>query len=44
LSPIKDLKISEVTANWSALGATVTLHNGEEYEVDFKDIDGKRAC
>jgi hypothetical protein len=44
LSPIRELKISEVTANWSALGATITLHNGEEYEVDFKDIDGKRAC
>jgi len=44
LSPIRELKISEVTSNWSALGATITLHNGEEFEVDFKDIDGKRAC
>jgi hypothetical protein len=44
LSPIRELKISEVTANWSALGATITLHNGEKFEVDFKDIDGKRAC
>lgn len=44
LSPIRELKISEVTSNWSALGATVTLYNGEEFEVDFKDIDGKRAC
>ncbi len=44
LSPIRELKISEVTANWSALGAKITLHNGEEFEVDFKDIDGKRAC
>jgi hypothetical protein len=38
------LKISDVTANWSALGAEITLFNGEKYEVDFKDIDGKRAC
>lgn len=44
LSPIRGLKISEVTSNWSALGATVTLYNGEEFDVDFKDIDGKRAC
>jgi len=44
LSPIRELKISEVTTNWSALGAEITLFNGEKYEVDFKDIDGKRAC
>lgn len=44
LSPIKNLKISEVTSSWSALGAMVTLYNGEQYEIDFKDIDGKRAC
>jgi hypothetical protein len=44
LSPIKELKITEVTPNWSALGATVTLHNNEKYEIDFKDIDGKRSC
>ncbi|MEI7831076.1 MAG: DUF2264 domain-containing protein [Prolixibacteraceae bacterium] len=44
LSPVRELKINEVTSNWSALGASVTLFNGEEYEVDFKDIDGKRSC
>lgn len=44
LSPIKELEILEVTPNWSALGANITLRNGEKYEIDFKDIDGKRAC
>jgi hypothetical protein len=26
------------------LGATITLYNNEKYEIDFKDIDGKRTC
>lgn len=42
LSPIKDITIMEVTPSFSALGATITLSNGDVYEVDFKDIDGKR--
>jgi hypothetical protein len=44
LSPIKDIKILDITPTYSALGATITLSNGEKYEVDFKDIDGKRTC
>jgi len=44
LSPIKDIKIKEITPNYSVLGATITLSNGEKYEVNFKDIDGKRTC
>lgn len=28
----------------SALGATITLYNGEIYDIDFKDIDGQRTC
>jgi hypothetical protein len=44
LSPIKELKITEVTPTWSALGATITLHDNEKYEIDFKDIDGRRSC
>jgi hypothetical protein len=44
LSPIKELTITEVTANWSALGATIILHNNETFEIDFRDIDGKRSC
>ncbi|MCX6221490.1 MAG: DUF2264 domain-containing protein [Bacteroidia bacterium] len=44
LSPIKELKIMEVTSSFSALGAKLTLNNNEIFEIDFKDIDGKRSC
>ena len=44
LSPVKELKFLEVTPSQSALGAIVTLYNDEKYEIDFKDIDGKRSC
>jgi len=44
LSPIKDIKIMDITPTYSALGATITLYNNEKYEIDFKDIDGKRTC
>ena len=44
LSPIRDIKIMDITPEYSALGATITLFNGEKYEIDFKDIDGKRSC
>jgi hypothetical protein len=44
LSPIKDIQIMDITPELSALGATITLFNDEKYEIDFKDIDGKRSC
>jgi hypothetical protein len=44
LSPIRDIKMMDITPNYSALGAIITLHNNKEYEIDFKDIDGKRTC
>jgi hypothetical protein len=44
LSPIKDIQIMDITPEYSALGATITLFNDEKYEIDFKDIDGKRSC
>lgn len=44
LSPIKDIQIMDITPEYSALGATITLFNNEKYEIDFKDIDGKRSC
>ena len=44
LSPIRALRISEVTASYAPLGATITLNTGEEYEIDFAEIDGYRAC
>jgi hypothetical protein len=44
LSPVKKIVIKEITRNDSALGALIVLSNDEKYEVDFKDIDGKRMC
>jgi hypothetical protein len=44
LSPIKEFSIMEITPTWSALGATITLFNNDKFEIDFKDIDGKRSC
>jgi hypothetical protein len=44
LSPIKEIKIMDITPELSALGASITLLNDEKYEIDFKDIDGKRSC
>jgi hypothetical protein len=44
LSPIKEIRIMDITPNYSTLGALITLSDGESYEDDFKDIDGKRTC
>ncbi|WP_372647961.1 DUF2264 domain-containing protein [Draconibacterium sp.] len=44
LSPIKNFQINEITATMSPLGATIELYNEKKYEVDFKDIDGKKTC
>jgi hypothetical protein len=44
LSPIKNILINEITKTMAPLGATLTLNNGVVYEVDFKDIDGKKTC
>jgi hypothetical protein len=44
LSPIRELKIMEVTPSSSALGARLTLYNNQTFEIDFKDIDGKKSC
>jgi hypothetical protein len=44
LSPIKDIRIMDIMHGISPLGAVITLSDGKEYEIDFKDIDGKRTC
>ena len=33
-----------MTATHSVLGARVTLGSGEEFVVDFNEIDGLRRC
>lgn len=44
LSPIKNIEIMDITPELSPLGARVTIHDGEVYNIDFKDIDGKKTC
>jgi hypothetical protein len=44
LDPIVNLAVMDVTPTNSVLGARLTLRSGEEYFVDFKNIDGLRAC
>jgi len=44
LDPVQDIRIFDIMPSMSPLGAEITLRNGERYTVDFKDIDGKRAC
>jgi hypothetical protein len=44
LSPVKEIKIIDITPNDSALGAFIVLADGNKYVIDFKDIDGNRTC
>ncbi|MDR0536546.1 MAG: DUF2264 domain-containing protein [Tannerellaceae bacterium] len=44
LLPINTIDIRDIMPSGSPLGAFITLNNGEEYTIDFKDIDGKRSC
>ena len=44
LFQIKSLDMYDVMPSGSPIGAMITLNNGKQYEIDFKDIDGKRSC
>ena len=44
LLPVKSIDVREIMPSGSPLGAIITLNNGTIYEIDFKDIDGKRTC
>ncbi len=44
LLPITSIDIRDVMPSGSPVGAFITLNNGKRYEIDFKDIDGKRTC
>ena len=44
LSPIKEIEIMDIAASGSPLGATLTLLNNIKYDIDFKNIDGRRSC
>lgn len=44
LSPVASLEVVDVTATRSVLGVRITLTDGRTYMIDFRDIDGRRAC
>jgi hypothetical protein len=44
LSPLKEIKIMEITPSNSVLGAEITLADGSKHLVDFKDVDGYKSC
>jgi hypothetical protein len=44
LSPVRNIKIMDITPAFSPLGAEITLSDGQVYEVYFSEIDGNRRC
>ncbi len=44
LSPIKSIHLLDVMPSGSVIGAEITLANGTTYAIDFKDVDGYKAC
>jgi hypothetical protein len=44
LSPIKEIRIMEITPGGSALGAEIKLSDGSRRIIDFKNIDGYKSC
>ncbi len=44
LNPIKEIILMDITPAGSPVGARLVLHGGDEYILDFNDIDGARAC
>jgi len=44
LSPVRNIKIMDITPEFSPLGAEITLSDGQVYEVYFSEIDGNRRC
>ena len=44
LSPIKRIKLVDVMPSGSVIGAELTLADGTKRVVDFKDVDGHKAC
>ncbi len=44
LSPIKDIRIMEITPSRSVLGAEILLADNRRYVIDFKEVDGHKSC
>jgi hypothetical protein len=44
LSPLRQIDLMDVMPSGSVIGAGVTLADGSQYIVDFKDVDGYKSC
>ncbi len=44
LTPVRDIRIMDVTPSLSVLGAEIALADGTKRTVDFKDVDGYKSC
>jgi hypothetical protein len=44
LAPLRSYKILEVMPSGSVMGAELELSSGQKLVVDFKDVDGFKAC
>lgn len=44
LSPVKEIRILDVTPALSPLGASITLRDGSMREIYFAEMDGNRRC
>ncbi|HEV2210232.1 MAG TPA: DUF2264 domain-containing protein [Verrucomicrobiae bacterium] len=44
LSPLREIKLMDITPSGSVIGAELTLASGTKHIVDFKDIDGFKSC
>lgn len=44
LSPLKNIQLLDVMPSGSVIGAKLTLADGSTRVVDFKDVDGYKAC
>ena len=44
LDPVKEIKIMDITPEYSALGAQIILRDKRAINVDFKNTEGYRSC
>ncbi|HZM13757.1 MAG TPA: hypothetical protein VFB86_06250, partial [Bacteroidales bacterium] len=44
LSPVRDIKIMDVTPAYSPLGAEIILNDNQSYKIYFEETDGNRRC
>lgn len=44
LDPVKNIQLFDIMPSGSVTGAEITLADGTNHLVDFKDIDGEKRC